>query len=584
MKTVKPVVLFVFGILAALLVLGCSQPTASSPGEAAANTGTYTNPDGSFTVTFTLRQDGTSRSVAGLGVDRISVTGDEIRNFVQLVAVDEYSKEIAGFAEARKKNSGDNLFSLSLEKLVRGKSYAFLILMGYWERTGTAADGTYLYNENKSPTLLCAGLTPGQGLNDSGDTKVKITVFPLVVDTKFERTDGLIIEPKIVSGKPEPAYITPGEWKTTWTVQRANSGTNGFANALVSAQKIINSSWVDELKIINRKFFSSGNMTWDPAVVSTGNSFDYSIGTMGNIGRGAVTFNLAYVPFNLPAAKWTGITSGFFNMSNGPEWIIRNGVNENSQDAYTDFDNFGKNTNVNGNGAVRFEVGLPPLPPVPPVPPFPPTTLTVDDGAFVGNPHITSPKIEFTTGGYPSGEKAEVWYAVVPTGDPAPRNTDYIWVDSVVPGIQKETISVPSNLASGDYDVYVIIYKDGEVSAPEIIRSNEANGNVDIEIINGVSHGDLSGHITRPVVGSFLGTASFEDSQYTASTVTWNPATSTFNSGVAYTATVTLTAKTGYTFKGLDNTDFICHNAGIGVVIPVDGNTATIYITFPVLP
>jgi hypothetical protein len=593
MKTVRPVVLFVFGILAALLALGCSNPIAASPGEAAAaGSGTepesYTDLDSPFTVTFTIRQDGTARSVASLGSQQLGSGG--IRNFVQLVAVDQTTKEIAGLAEARQNSSTNTHFALTLEGLTKGKTYAFLLLMGYWEHTN------YTYTAGP-PTLLCAGLTPNQGLNSTGNTTVTITMYPLVVDTKFERTtDGLIIEPKIVDGKPEPAYITPGTWKTIWTVPRLEGGVqNGFENPLVKAQKIINSSWGDVLKIKSRKFFSSSLNAIEDSATSTPHFFNYNIaGTMVKGSSGWTTFNLEYVPFNLLAAgdsnPWTPYNAKskfILTGTNTPVWIIRNGVNDSAQTVNTDFVNFSNNNpSFNGNGGVRFEVGLPPFPPPPPIDPTP---LTVDDGKFSGDPYRLSPVIEFTTGGYTSGT-AEVWYAKVPAETSAPSNADYDWLQgSVGPGgPHQKTIAVPSSLWSPsgkEYDVYVVIYKDGKVSAPEIISSSDAGTIIVVSkmlVSNGVK---LTDYIPKPVVGASPEANAFTDEQYISSAVTWSGALSggQFTSGVAYTATVTLTATTGFSFEGAGPNEFACHDATIGVTILGNGDSATLTITFPAL-
>jgi hypothetical protein len=57
--------------------------------------------------------------------------------------------------------------------------------------------------------------------------------------------------------------------------------------------------------------------------------------------------------------------------------------------------------------------------------------------------------------------------------------------------------------------------------------------------------------VAAPAIGTAPVTAIAENGQYTG-TVTWSPAVSgTFAAGTVYTATVSLTAKTGYTFQGV---------------------------------
>jgi formylglycine-generating enzyme required for sulfatase activity len=71
-----------------------------------------------------------------------------------------------------------------------------------------------------------------------------------------------------------------------------------------------------------------------------------------------------------------------------------------------------------------------------------------------------------------------VYYAVVPKGEDPPDYSDYELLDgSVEAGDQRETINLDD--AGGDYDVYVIVYKDGEVSDPIIINTKEGPGGVD---------------------------------------------------------------------------------------------------------
>ncbi|MFP3090864.1 hypothetical protein LQZ21_11120 [Treponema sp. TIM-1] len=484
MKIAKPAVLVMFGILAALLAVGCSNPSFPSGGVGDAGPETYSgpgiDPDSSFTVTFTLGQSDTARSVAGPDADRIYLTGATgIRNFVQLVVVDKDKKEIKGLAENRKESDGDSEFTLTLDHLVRGKEYAFLLLMGHWERGPNDGNNNYTYTEDEAPTLLSAGLAEKK-VNVTGDTVVTITMYPVTVDTKFTSTENgnLTIEPKVTGGKPDAAYLPPrSDWDVLWTVQRAAAGTDGFEKALIPAQNIVGSpAVVNALKIQKNRFIPSYTTPSETGSGTTANSFSYDIPADktkqdGN-GGGAVNFNLEYVPFNLAAVTdWSGVTSTYFkpaNFADGvPVWIIRNGLNDTAQNGDT---NFSPNaTAINRNGAVRFVIGLPAPPPEPPPGPHQDDELWVDNGEFQNMDVPAEPQIGFTTGGY--DDNAEVWYAVVGAGETPPTQGDYIWIDSVIPGDHTEEIIVPDDLVNSDYDVYVVISKDGEVSPPEIIRS-----------------------------------------------------------------------------------------------------------------
>jgi hypothetical protein len=400
-------------------------------------------------------------------------------------------------------------------------------------------------------------------------------MYPLVVDIKFQRADGLIVEPQITNGKPQPAYIPPSHgipWTVWWTVQRAAAGTDGFVTALVPAQKLIDSAAGDRLRYKARKIHNSASYVIPDGPGTMGfNENGYSIqNSSTDDGKsGNVNFNLEYVPFNLGAAAWSGKRSDYFSdLSNGPVWIIRNGVNDLAQDGNTDFKLFGTDATYNGNGAVWWVVGLPPVPPVN-------GALMVDNGKFIGPSSSTTPDISFDTGGYT--EKAEVWYAVVAAGTTPPAYTAYTWVDSVEPGSHAEQITVDSGLVSSGYDVYVVIYKDGKVSAPEIIRSS---GHVTIQPIWGV---ELTGSITAPVIGAIPVTTPPSDTQYTGQSVTWSPVHSAFQPGTQYKATVTLNVTEGYTFTGLTGEEVLCDGAAVSIKSNT-GTTLKVEIAFPATP
>jgi hypothetical protein len=582
MKNKKQGVLFVVGILAALLAAGCSSPVVPSPGETAQAGGETYDLDSPFVVTFTIGEDGTSRSIAGQNSNWITVTGaNGPRNIVQLLVLEQGATEIVGIDEDRKAlDSPDSTFNLKVESLVRGKQYAFLLLMGHWPNDGSSY-------ANSSPTLLSAGLTKDQSLQGTGTTQVSITMYPLLVDTQFERvSDSLIVEPKVIGGKPYPAYITPGNWQVNWKVQRT-SGLDGFKD-LIAAQKLANaqSSGTDLLikgkqNILNTTRSGNG--------LSTKNTFDFSLGTLANQASGSVNFNLEYVPFNLPSPKWNGKTSGFFNMTNGPVWIIRNGLNDTAQDGNTEFSN-GLFSNKNGNGGVRFQVGLPPKGSDPGETPDS-ITLEVDDGAFKDTPYKPAPTITFETDGYE--DSAEVWYAIVPADGPAPDREDYVWLDTIGgPSDYEEAISVDSDFYanSKEYDVYVIISKGGEVSPPEKI-SSKGNRDVVIAFKDAIELVYLTTRITKPVAGKAPTTTSFSDTQYISGNVSWKTSLGAnvqgnFAGGTVYVATVTLDAKDGDIFiqDGDNDTVFMYEDATTvqGTVFE-NGDKATVTITFPQL-
>jgi hypothetical protein len=585
MKIMKPAVLFVVGILAVLLAAGCSNPIASSPEETPA-AGVATEPDGSFTVSFTLGEDGNARSVAGLDANQIRIAGpDGIRNVVQLIVVDQNEsdplKRIVGYADYRKSGTHDTTYTLTVPFLLRTKTYAFLLLMGHWEH-----DGGYNYDNytDKPPTLLAAGLTKDVVLNSTGDTTVTISMYPLVVDTKFREADTTIIEPRMTGGKPEPAYLTPGTWDVIWTVQRSVTGANGFEKALIPAQKIIDPN-ADDTLLVNGHRSILDNPDSDPPYVMLYDNDPSNIITHGinplktlNGNSGWVNFNLEYVPFNLTqTGAWHECQSNYFkDLQEGegqPVWIIRNGVNDLAQDGNTNFTNFGTNTIVNANGAIRYEVKPPPPDGTTP-------SLDVSDGKFVGGADPQAPVITFDTDGYTG--TADVWYAVSTSGA-APVRDAYIWLDKVpVSNDRAETIAVADGLT--EYYVHVVISKDGKVSEPEIIHV-QSSGNTNMEDGFAVDDLDLSGSIMTPVPGSTQSSSFTKSSaQYTASNVTWTPTGYPFAAGIAYTATVTLTAvsTSDFVYNFDPNNSFTYSGASVSTTIPADRKTATVSITFPV--
>jgi hypothetical protein len=317
----------------------------------------------------------------------------------------------------------------------------------------------------------------------TGGGIVTITMWPLVVDTTFTagtRTAG----PVVNAGKPEAASLLPLDWDVTWTIKQGLTG-NGLTD-LVKAQKIIDSAAGNALLLKSAPQTmvreGAGTGTWSAAVLN-GNVITWPIReyTSGfkKIGtNGSVNFKMEYVPFNLTGAgEWSGISKSAFDRSKGgPVWIIRNGVNDLAQDGDTDFTrihnigNPGMET-ANGNGAVRYEIAA--------KKPANGSTLVIKDGVFVGPVSSTTPDIAFVTEGYK--DKAEVYYMVVPVGTNPADNSAYELLDTVEKGRHREKITVPS--ANGDYDVYVILFKDGEVSEPLII--NTARGGADVDWIWG---------------------------------------------------------------------------------------------------
>jgi hypothetical protein len=94
---------------------------------------------------------------------------------------------------------------------------------------------------------------------------------------------------------------------------------------------------------------------------------------------------------------------------------------------------------------------------------------------------------------------------------------------------------------------------------------------------------DLTSYVTAPAVGAtpVASLAGGSPSQYTGA-VTWSPADSVFAAARVYTATVTLTAGTSYTFTGLTANSFSHSGATTVVASPISADSATVTITFPI--
>jgi hypothetical protein len=468
MKNAKLFSLFASGFLA-LLLAGCFNPiTVIPPKQNDANI----DP---FTVDILIGKDaGDARSIAGPDADRIK---GNLRNIIQLVVVDG-SGNIAAFDEVRRESDDDEEAVLRIDSIPFGQTYYFLLLMGHWERNYTAetqnGTGQYIYDAARAPTLLAAGLRE-QHVTGSG--KVTVTMWPIVVDTVFT-SGNLTAAPAAAAGKPGKVTLHPVEWGVTWTIQRGLTG-NGLTD-LVKAQKITGSAGetLESGSIQTMVREGAGDGVWSSAALSgtSGNLITRSLKAytegFGRIGaEGSVTFKLEYVPFNLTdAAAWSRVDdekSAFNLEAGGPVWIIRNGVNDLAQDDKTDFTAFHNIGNtgmsaVNGNGAVRYEIAV--------KTPDEGSGLVIKDGVFVGPSTSSTPEITFTTGGYEN--EAEVYYAVVPKGT-TPDYGDYTLLDMVEAGDQCEKITLESGQVGGDYDIYVIVYKDGEVSEPLVINTKE---------------------------------------------------------------------------------------------------------------
>jgi hypothetical protein len=359
------VYLFGLGILTALFA-GCFNPvTVRSP----ENSGDLT-----VMVNMAMEQDDQARTVAGPNAARIK--GENILNFIQLIVVDTETKEIFAFAEKLRKDDEDDEAKLTINALTFHKTYAFLFLMGHWERDyPNKSNGDYNYKAGP-PTLLAAGMEEKQVTNSD---PITVTVWPIIVDTKFTTQDATVPvnsrnkQPVVNNGKISTVPLYKGEWNVTWTIKcRDTDESNGLAE-LIEAQQIRFPEAGAKLLLKNKKTILRGQdldtleETHDAETenVITLGLGDYAKGS-ARVGKtGSVTFNLEYVPFNIrsseegnPWETFDGVSVFDLAGTNEPVWIIRNGINDIAQDNYTNFMTFGTDGNetANGNGAISFKI------------------------------------------------------------------------------------------------------------------------------------------------------------------------------------------------------------------------------------
>jgi hypothetical protein len=356
MKTAKCV--FAAGFLLAVLA-GCFNPiTAVAPVDAvapqaeAAAEGVRLEP---FTVDIIIADDAVeARFLFGPSEAQLKTTG--FYNVMQLVVLDE-DRDIFAVAQARRQNSGDDLTRrLGAGSWVFGRDYHFLLLLGYWDREADADNGDYQYAEGNTPTLLAAGFL-SQRLDKSG--KVTIAMNPITVSTAEFAAGEDIAGLKKVDGLKYAQLPAGGDWEVTWTLGESaeaaldtllaakNLASGGTATVLFGAEDTAAAGKVEDAALQDDGPSVAGNAVTQPLKKAA---------AAGNGGKnGSVNFNLTYTPFSFAPADLAN-NAAFSGKTR--KWIIRNGVNDDAQDANTDFSapaNWGTG-GKNGNGAVNFTV------------------------------------------------------------------------------------------------------------------------------------------------------------------------------------------------------------------------------------
>jgi hypothetical protein len=311
---------FVAGFLSVLLA-GCFNPitpTDSSPPQR------QEEEDGpaSFTVDILFGEAAAeARFLAGPAADQLG----GLYNFMELVVLDGSDKVVSGQAG----NIEGTSMTLSVANLSVKTSCHVRLLWG-----GLVADGS------RPLTLLAAGLQ-SQEVKLSGE-KVTITMWPIEVETEFVLPAASIALEKKDEFTPA-ALPGAGAWTVRWTL----GGRAGkAAAALLAARKKVSTAATAAAAFDQADLTVTLKGAAVEDAAAAGNAVTAPLGDLAVGDNGSVFFNLKYRAFNLS------------DNNSLKEWTIRNGVNDNAQDANTDFSSPAAwaSGGKNGNGAVNFAV------------------------------------------------------------------------------------------------------------------------------------------------------------------------------------------------------------------------------------
>jgi hypothetical protein len=474
MKIVRLLPLFVCGLL---VLAGCFNPVLNSPSRLDGREVEGAPEDDPVTITVNpFGKNASSRSVAGYSWDQLAGSDINVINFVQLVVVDptaEAGERVVWVDEHRRTGSADTeAFEFNVDKITPSHTYAFLLLMGQWERDNAAevdegSAPSYIYRVK--PTLLKSGFTQ-QAINSESNS-ITLTMRRPKVDTSFIAIGGTAENPREPQKYPDggkyqmATILSPRDWSIKWTLKF--NGENALGK-LLEAEKVFNP--VANTVSVQVKGYAGENT---PAQIDNG-LVDFNgknIVTMdikgytqvANIGKKySANFRLDYVPFNLTTlSEWNDKLPSTYWQGTLPTWYIRNGVNNTPQDLNTDFGAYtvaGFTNSANGNGAVVFAVraesaneGI-----------NPPTNLTIADGG-----KITDDAMKFTPGGWTTpapdvyywfGDTKPTDYSVYKKVDPSPALTQ-----NAENEISKDTIG---NNWKDKSDAWVVLLKDGKFGEP----------------------------------------------------------------------------------------------------------------------
>jgi hypothetical protein len=310
-----------------------------------------------------------SRSVAG--PDAGGIQYGSILNTVQVIAVKADTGKVTNFHQFLRPNDANNGATFTLKDLLHGSRYHFLVLMGHRERdyATEAPGGDYAYTDDP-PTLLAAGLLADREIREEAGEIINITMKPLVVDTVFKQA-GTVVEAALPAAQSGGARLSSlADTSLVWTL------TRGFEELLAAQDKVaeaaegIGIGWgvpyqdQDVLTGSVKKTLlriDGGAVQKAGAALSGAddNQIVLNLGAPAEGTAGSANFTIDYAPFGVSNMDaFTAIDPDALR------WIIRNGVNDEPQNAGTVFPSPSAAANSpwtgttadkpNGNGAVVF--------------------------------------------------------------------------------------------------------------------------------------------------------------------------------------------------------------------------------------
>jgi hypothetical protein len=402
MKKMKKSTLAAFGIAVGLAVLavglligiwaGCSPlllveaPESEAGGTAA---GTLSATEGELSpagdgemllVLYPFGKDAPARSVAGAGSDDIQSTGRGVRNYAQVIVMED---SLTGDGTISTFDQTTDSRSLMSVKLKEGKTYHFLILQGHKN------DVT---NQTEKPTLLAGGYAKKAIV--TGANTVKLPLVPVLVDAVITDDAGNGVPGGAIAYDPRTgaalslnaAYLaqvklgavqaqagTTASGDGLWPLKLAEpavrrDGITWEGNSVVDAQgsyatkisdggytggnAVLDAAGITVTQNTGHYVFGSSDAPLADSLAAggkTAGSLKYAFTTGGEAGGGRFYFNLEYVPFAVTAVRWS--------QTGMPVWVIRNGFDDAAQDGDTSFaGDFTGNPVVNGHGAIGIIV------------------------------------------------------------------------------------------------------------------------------------------------------------------------------------------------------------------------------------